>query len=269
VLGSPIAHSLSPAIHRAAYRYLGLSWEYTAHDVNETGLGPFLATLDSQWRGLSVTMPLKRAALELSNDASTIAQTVGAANTLIRADDGRLFADNTDAPGVVAVLTEQAVDITSPVCVWGAGATTASVLVALTSLTSGPIHVHVRSVERARAALAVASAAGRPAQPVSWAVGNGCRQAGVTISTAAAHALDGVAVELAAGITAGQVLFDIVYDPWPTRVAEQWMRRGGAVASGLDLLVHQAVGQLKLMTGEDVPLMVLRTAAEAAIAASP
>lgn len=289
VLGSPIAHSLSPVIHRAAYRRLGLDWEYTAHEVGEGDLAGFLAGLGPEWRGLSLTMPLKRVALDLATSASDVAATVGAANTLVRREDGGWDADNTDVPGIVATLREAGAAAGSdagaaarpgagvaaeaaPVCLWGGGATAASVLAALAFLESGPVHVHVRSAARAEAALAVAAALGHPAEPAPWAVLPACAGAGATVTTAPSGALDELAPDLVAaalGATggAGRVLFDVVYDPWPTPVAAAWQAAGGVVASGLDLLVHQAVGQVHLMTGADVPVDVLRSAALAAIGA--
>ncbi|TDE09437.1 shikimate dehydrogenase [Jiangella asiatica] len=268
VLGKPIAHSLSPVIHRAAYRHLGLNWEYTAHEVDEAGLVGFLASLDATWRGLSLTMPLKRVALDLSTTASDVARTVGAANTLVRLDDdgsaAGWAADNTDVPGVVATLAEAGAEDTAPVCLWGGGATAASVLAALAFRGSGPVHVHARSATRAHAALAVAAALGHPAKVVEWAVLPACAEAGLVVSTAPKGAVDPLASSLTRGPAAARVLFDVVYDPWPTPLAAAWLEAGGAVASGLDLLVHQAVGQVRLMTGADVPVSVLRSAAHAA-----
>lgn len=272
VLGSPIAHSLSPVIHRAAYRQLGLDWEYTAHEVSEESLPAFVAGLGPEWRGLSLTMPLKRAALDVATTVSDVAATVGAANTLIRRDDGGWDADNTDVPGVVATLRAASVSasaVAGPVCLWGGGATAASVLAALAFLESGPVHVHVRSAARASGALAVAAALGHPAEPAPWAVLPACGEAGVTVTTAPSGALDPLAPSVAGagGAAAGRVLFDVVYDPWPTPVATAWQGAGGVVASGLELLVHQAVGQVRLMTGSDVPAGLLRSAALAAIGA--
>ncbi|WP_083288737.1 shikimate dehydrogenase [Jiangella alba] len=267
VLGSPIAHSLSPVIHRAAYRQLGLDWEYTAHEVDEAGLAGFVASLGAGWRGLSLTMPLKRVALDLATSASDVAATVGAANTLVRRDHGGWDADNTDVPGIVATLREAGAAVAAPVCLWGGGATAASVLAALAFLESGPVHVHVRSAARAEAALAVAAALGHPAEPAPWAVLPACADAGVTVTTAPSGALDELATAVAAAGATDRVLFDVVYDPWPTPVAAAWQAAGGVVASGLDLLAHQAVGQVRLMTGADVPVDVLRSAALAAIGA--
>ncbi|PZF82900.1 shikimate dehydrogenase [Jiangella anatolica] len=269
VLGSPIAHSLSPVIHRAAYRHLGLDWEYTAHEVDEASLAGFVAGLGPEWRGLSLTMPLKRVALDVATTASDVAQTVGAANTLVRRADGGWDADNTDVPGVVATLREAGAPVGAPVCLWGGGATAASVLAALAFLESGPVHVHVRSSARAASALAVAAALGHPAEPAPWAVLPACADAGVTVSTAPSGALDPLVPALVVGAApvAGRVLFDVVYDPWPTPVAAAWRAAGGVVAGGLDLLAHQAAGQLRLMTGADVPADLLRSAALAAIGA--
>lgn len=266
VLGSPIGHSLSPVIHRAAYSQLGLSWEYTAHEVGEDGLAGFLDELDDRWRGLSLTMPLKRVAIELASRASDVAQTVGAANTLVRAHDGAWFADNTDVPGVVAALTERGVTSPRQVCVWGGGATAASVLTALAFMDAGPVHIHVRSRERARPVLAVACALDHPASPAAWMVGDECGAADLIVSTAPAGALDPLADQLSAASTTGRAVFDVVYDPWPTPLVAGWTAAGGVAVSGLDLLIHQAVGQLRLMTGHDVPAQVLRAAAEAELA---
>lgn len=260
VLGSPISHSLSPVIHRAAYRHLGLDWHYSAHDVGEADLASFLATLDADWRGLSLTMPLKRVALDLADDASDIARTVGAANTLIHDGEGRWWADNTDVGGVVATLTEHGVDVTGSVCVWGGGATAASVLAALAQMGTGAVHVHARSPQRAASALGVAEALGHPAAPVAWAVSEQCHEAATTISTAPAGAVDPLVADIAER-PSGRLLFDVVYAPWPTPLAAAWAAGGGTVAGGLDLLVHQAVGQVLLMTGASVPAGVLRTAA--------
>ncbi|AYY13446.1 shikimate dehydrogenase [Actinobacteria bacterium YIM 96077] len=267
VLGSPITHSLSPAIHSAAYQYLGLDWQYTAHEVDEDGLAGFVAALDETWRGLSLTMPLKRAVFDVAGDVSELARTVGAANTLLRSDGGEMFADNTDVPGAVDALHERGVAAPSTACVWGGGATAASMLAALATMGAGPAHVHARSEQRARPALAVADAMGQPATTLPWQVAPPCGQAELTVNTAPAGALDPLAAELCTAAGPDRVLFDVLYDPWPTAVAAGWQERDGIVVGGLDLLIHQALGQLRLMTGHDVPVAVARRAAEDALAA--
>ena len=107
VLGSPISHSLSPALHQAAYRALGLSdWSYGAHELQVAELPGFVSGLGPQWAGLSLTMPLKEAAFEVADEVSDLAREVGAINTLVRAPDGGWSGDNTDVYGVSQALRE-------------------------------------------------------------------------------------------------------------------------------------------------------------------
>lgn len=260
VVGSPISHSLSPVIHRAAYADLGLDWEYSAHELDEDSLAGFVAHLPADWVGLSVTMPLKRAALELASTASDLAVTVGAANTLVQGGDGTWFADNTDVPGAIAAMASHGVPRPSAVCMWGGGATAASFLAALAMIEAGPAHVHVRSEQRASAALAVADALGYPTTAAPWKVGDECDTADLTVSTVPAAAFDPVLPELADSGSFKRAFFDVSYDPWPTAAAAAWP---GPVVGGLDLLVHQAVGQVRLFTGFDVSPDVLMAAATA------
>src|SRR4051794_31368341 len=123
VLGSPIGHSLSPLLHRTAYDVLGLAgWTYDAVEVDEAGLGDFLVGLDDTWRGLSLTMPLKRTVLPLLDSVSPVAEAAGAVNTVLIGDAGRI-GDNTDVPGAVAALRERYTGPVSTAVVVGAGAT--------------------------------------------------------------------------------------------------------------------------------------------------
>lgn len=260
VLGSPIRHSLSPALHRAAYAHLGLDWTYDAHDVDERGLPGFLSGLDASWRGLSLTMPLKRVALTVADRVSPLARQVGAANTLLIEDDGTRSADNTDVPGLVDALRAVASPVLLSACVWGAGATAASALAALRTLRVEHVHLHAREPQRAAPTLAVASEIGLQVVVARWVADERCAEADLVVSTTPARAADGVAEELAAAARPGRLLFDVVYDPWPTVLAAAWSKKGGSVVSGLDLLVHQAVGQVALMTGLDVPADVLYAA---------
>ena len=124
VLGSPIAHSLSPVLHRAAYAELGLETGCTTRfDVDEEGLAGFLAELDGRWAGLSLTMPLKRAVIPLLDEVSETAASVEAVNTVVFGDDGRRLGDNTDIPGMIAALDERGVETVDRAAVLGAGAT--------------------------------------------------------------------------------------------------------------------------------------------------
>lgn len=269
VIGSPIGHSLSPAIHRAAYRALDLDWAYDAHEVDEPEFAQFFARVkhDESWRGLSVTMPLKRITLDSADHASDLAHTVGAANTLVRDADGRWFADNTDVPGAISALAERRVARPANVCLWGGGATAASLLASLALIEAGPTHVHVRSVERAQAALAIAGALGHPANPAPWAVESSCGDADLTVVTVPAPAIEPLVADIVSAAARQRALFDVSYHPWPSQLAAAWNSRGGTVVSGLDLLIHQAVGQVREMTGQEVGPDVLRDAAESVLAA--
>ncbi|MFE7121457.1 shikimate dehydrogenase, partial [Streptomyces sp. NPDC057654] len=143
VLGSPIAHSLSPALHRAAYAELGLAgWTYDSFDVTEAALPDFVASLGEGWAGLSLTMPLKRAVLPLLDAISDTAAAVEAVNTVVRTADGRLLGDNTDIPGMVAALRERGVERVESAAVLGAGATASAALAALARICSGEITVY-------------------------------------------------------------------------------------------------------------------------------
>lgn len=107
VLGSPVAHSLSPVMHRAAYLELGVDWDYEAIEVGEDELAPFLDGLDDTWRGLSVTAPLKRRLVALLDDVSEDAELLGVANTVLLGDER--IGHNTDVPGGLNALREAGV----------------------------------------------------------------------------------------------------------------------------------------------------------------
>lgn len=150
VLGSPIAHSLSPVLHRAAYAELGLTdWSYDRFEVDEEALAGFVEELDGSWAGLSLTMPLKRAILPLLDGISDTAASVEAVNTVVLTEDGRRLGDNTDIPGMIAALREQGVDEVESAAVLGAGATASSALAALARICTGPVVACVRSAARA------------------------------------------------------------------------------------------------------------------------
>ncbi|MFD0428527.1 shikimate dehydrogenase [Streptomyces zhihengii] len=265
VLGSPVAHSLSPVLHNAAYAAMGLTGRtYERFDVDEAALPGFVDALDADWAGLSLTMPLKRAVIPLLDEISETAAAVEAVNTLVFTEDGRRTGDNTDIPGMIAALHER----------------------------GGEGGVRRRARRRRHRVLR----AGRPVAPVHRAGHRLCAQRGrasemrgwgerlgVDVTVAdwadAAQALAaplvvattpaGTTDALAAAVPARPgTLFDVLYEPWPTRLAAAWAERGGAVVGGLDLLVHQAVLQCEQMTGvSPVPVEAMRTAGEQALGA--
>jgi shikimate dehydrogenase len=264
VLGDPIAHSLSPVLHRAGYAATGLEWEYDAHRVPAGGLARFVAGLGDDWRGLSLTMPLKREALALGHEVGGWARMAGAANTLVR-DDGGWSADNTDVPGAVAALREKVTGPLVTATVLGGGATAASTALALCELGVGSLTLLVRSPARAAETLAAIDA--HPSRP---AVRIGALHADevvgdVVVSTVPADAQTPDLVERCADVP---VVFDVLYDPWPTPLAAA-AAVDRVLVGGLDLLVHQAALQFEMFTGRTTPLAAMRAAGEAALGSRP
>ncbi|WP_424920891.1 shikimate dehydrogenase [Streptomyces sp. wa13] len=265
VLGSPIAHSLSPVLHRAAYAELGLDhWSYDRFEVDEAGLPGFMEGLDSSWAGLSLTMPLKRAIIPLLDGTSDTAASVEAVNTVVLTEDGRRLGDNTDIPGMVAALRERGVEKVETAAVLGAGATASSALAALAEICTGPVTAYVRSEARADEMRGWGERLGVDVRIADWAEADEALRAPLVIATTPAGTTDALA---GAVPSAPGTLFDVLYDPWPTALASRWAGTGASVVGGLDLLVHQAVLQVEQMTGLDAPLAVMRAAGEAALAA--
>ena len=258
VLGSPIGHSLSPVLHRAAYDALGLAWTYDAIEVRPDELPAFLASLDECWAGLSLTMPLKQTVLPLLDTVSELVVGTGAANTVL-CREGALRGENTDVDGIVEALREAGVAAVSRSVVLGGGATAASALAALQRLGDAAPTVLVRSAARAGPLLAAASRLGvqpvlGPLEPLSLTA-----PVDVVISTAPAGALDAFAGQL---VLSGQlpVLLDVVYAPWPTALGSVYAGAGGTVVAGAVMLLHQAAAQVALMTGRPAPLEIMRAA---------
>lgn len=259
VLGDPIAHSLSPVLHRAGYAVLGLDWTYDAVRVPSGGLGALLATTDATWRGLSLTMPLKREAMTLADEVSARAALVGAANTLVLVD-GEVHADNTDLPGAAAALRERYDGPVRAATVLGAGATAASTGLALCDLGATRVTLLARSPERARET--VAAIARHPSAPeVLVGALDDVPTGEVLVSTVPAAVQT---PELVARCGDVPVVFEVLYDPWPTPLAAA--AEGRTLVGGLDLLVHQAALQLEIFTGLPAPLDRMRAAGEAALA---
>ncbi|MFF0630004.1 shikimate dehydrogenase [Streptomyces sp. NPDC004296] len=266
VLGSPIAHSLSPVLHRAAYDELGLTgWEYGRHEIDEAGLPAFLEKLGPEWAGLSLTMPLKRAVIPLLDEISPTAASVEAVNTVVFTPDGRRRGDNTDIPGMLAALRERGVQQVERAAVLGAGATASSALAALARICTGEVTAYVRSAARADEMRGWGERLGVPVRTAPWDDAAAAFEAPLVVATTPAGSTDPLA---AAVPDRPGTLFDVLYEPWPTALAAAWSDRGGAVVGGLDLLVHQAVLQVEQMTGRaPAPLAAMRRAGEAALAA--
>ena len=249
VVGDPVEHSRSPQLHLAAYASLGLDWSYERVRVPVTELASFVGSLDSSWRGLSVTMPLKGEAHDLAmwrDDASLF---TGVSNTLVKSvstSDSAVAtwdAFNTDIAGIEDPLRRLGFTSINSATIVGAGATASSALVALSRLRCINVDVAVRDVARARTLRDLGSRLSMEVRVHQLENLQTIPRAELTISTvpgAAGINLDSLARE------PGDVLFDIAYDVWPSRNSEEWMRRGGRVLSGLSMLAAQALIQVRL-----------------------
>ena len=287
VLGHPISHSKSPALHRAAYAHLGVALDYSAIDVTEAALPAFMAGVredlrqGESWRGLSVTMPLKSGMVREVDEVRGVARDLGVVNTVAferpaagdSAGETRLVGYNTDVAGIVNALRHAGAASAPTAVVLGGGGTSAAAVAALKELGAPDADIFVRNVTRAAEARAAAAAIGLPVRVLPLA-GAAAAVAGadVVISTLPPRAADPLAAELSelfahraggaspetASVRPG-VLLDVAYDPWPSRIASAWQEAGGTVVPGLEMLIYQAVEQGRHFPGlgEAMPAEVI------------
>ena len=265
VLGSPISHSLSPVLHRAAYAVLGLDWRYDAIEVDEDQLPGFLDSCGPEWVGLSLTMPLKATVLPFLHSASDLVRLAGAANTVLMTDHG-LVGENTDVPGMCRALADASGEADMRIAsatVLGGGATARSALVALASLGARDVHLGLRSLSRVDEIDRVAREMGIRMHPHAWEEAGRHLDADVVISTVPSGAAD----DLASSVPASPgTLLDVAYGADSALLAA-WRATGAPAANGLDLLLWQAVDQVRLMTGRDAPVDDMRAALVSAVTA--
>ena len=264
VLGHPISHSKSPALHSAAYAKLGVDIEYSAIDVTVERLPSFMDSIrgDDAWCGLSVTMPLKSAMVKEVDEVRGAGAHLGVINTVVFEHDAgqvRRVGYNTDVAGIVEAVRYAGVVAAPHAAILGGGGTSAAAVAAVQELGARHVDVFVRDAGRAGDAQAAAAAVGislniRPLTEAATAVA----ATDLVISTFPPRAADSLAEELAAlpGTRAG-VLLDVAYDPWPSRLAEVWHGHGGAVVPGLEMLMYQAAEQIRRFSGCDVDAAVI------------
>ncbi|MDI9628605.1 MAG: shikimate dehydrogenase [Acidobacteriota bacterium] len=270
VIGNPIAHSLSPLLHRTAYAQLGIADEfrYDAFEVTPETLPGFLAGLGDEWVGLSVTAPNKQALLD-HGEPDPVAAALRAGNTLILGRGGkpnRIY--NTDVTGLLAALDRAGVNRASTAILLGNGATARSALWAAGRLGVREVVVCARDAARALASLAdIATRAevelavqpfGRPPElPAAWG-----GQADLLISTVPVR----LPPELASALVKlASTVFDVVYNFYPSQLDKAAAEAGVALLDGLDLLVSQGVDQIRLMTGRDADPAPLLTVCRAEV----
>ncbi len=259
VLGSPIEHSKSPALHRAAYASLGLDWEYDRYEVDEGQLPGFMAAMDDSWAGLSLTMPLKEAVLPLLASVSDLGARLRSVNTVLPGSaPGTWHGENTDVQGIVTSVLQahagEPLDGGSAV-ILGGGATARSACAALPVLGITSVTVCARRPEAAQEVADLAAQFGRATSTASLEPAARLVSASLVISTLPGDAAAPWA-ELAGDGTG--VLLDASYHPWPTPLASAWA--GTGVASGRDMLLWQAVEQVRLMTGREPDAERMRAA---------
>ena len=262
VLGSPIEHSLSPALHRAAYTQLGLRWTYDRVEVDEDRLAPFISGLDASWRGLSLTMPLKFAVLELGH-VDELAKLAGAGNTLVL-EGGERWVYNTDVGGLIWAVGQVAAAPLPRVTILGTGATARAALLTATHLGAQLVTIVARTPARAEALRTLADELGLMLDIRPWSTQ--IPAADLVVSTVVSGAADSIAQAVAGS---APLIVDIIYDSWPTVLAAAAERVGCTVVSGLDLLVGQALLQIELMTGRSVGADVLYAALPTEVESRP
>lgn len=271
VLGHPIAHSLSPALHRAAYAYLGeANLEYDRRDTLPEDLPAIMrgvrnpaGTEEAPYiAGLSVTMPLKTAVIQYCDELSETARVTGAVNTVYPRGE-KVLGDNTDVIGIVNALLHAGLkpnpERDEPAVI-GGGATAISALTALHQLGYRHASVYARSLHKLGDLQAVAERLGVQLSTVALAefpAEQKARRHNPVISTLPARAADDWAPQLADPASASEaaarpVLLDVAYNPWPSVLASAWEANGGTVVSGLEMLLYQAVEQVLLFTGREL-----------------
>lgn len=251
VVGDPIDHSKSPDIHRAAYGVLGLDWTYGRLLVQKNDLRQVLDNAPEALYGFSVTMPLKEEAARNVAFLDDYARKTGAANTIVKTDRG-WSGYNTDVFGVMMALKGVVTGPIRSVGVVGAGATARSALVAINSMNlSTNVWIFCRSKESFSEIKAFAKPLGfklRRAKTLRALV----KRAGLTVSTLPAGALDAYLSDSRIQKVISGPLFDVAYNPWPSQAAKVWMASGNKVVSGIEMLIWQAVAQLRLFVNGDL-----------------
>ncbi len=266
VLGRPIEHSLSPVLHGAAYAALGLAgWTFDRIDCGADGLPALVAGAGPECVGFAVTMPAKRAALDVAAHVSSTAALVGAANTLLPGRTG-WRADNTDVHGLTTTLqihgiNAPEVERRGPVVVLGAGGTAQAALVALRKLGFHAAAVVVRDPARTAHAAGTAARAGMELNVHAMAAaGSLLRSCALLVSTVPAEGTEAV---LDTPWRSDVVALDAVYAGWPTPLARSVTAAGGRPISGAHVLLHQAAAQVELMTGRPAPVGAMAVALRA------
>ena len=248
VLGSPIDHSKSPAIHLAAYRVLGEDWEYGRAEVKKGALRTFIGALQQHWDGFSVTAPLKEEAFKFANQVDELAAATKAVNTLEHREDGTWYGYNTDVFGIIQAVRQVQPVVPKKVVVIGSGSTATSALVAVSKLNpEASVLISARNSKTRKQTILFAKSLGLKAKR-SWNLSNSIAAAELTISSVPAHAMDETAERLQRLELwkPGGMLLDVAYNPWPSKLAAGWQKENRI--SGIEMLLWQALIQVRIFT---------------------
>lgn len=256
VIGSPVAHSLSPALHNAAFAATGLDWVFAAFPVPAGSAGDALVAVRALGLGgLSVTMPHKDDVARLVDLPSADVVALGAANCVVPAGDGRLRGESTDGPGFLRSLLDAGVDPAGArCCVLGAGGAARSVVLALARAGAAEVAVRNRTAGKAERAAALAGDAGAAVAGVPDGVD--------LLVNATSVGMGGDELPVDPGVLRpGLVVADLVYHPRRTALLAAAEAAGATPVDGLGMLVHQAALAFELWTGVEAPVAVMRSAA--------
>ena len=241
VLGSPISHSLSPVMHKAAFDFLSVEGEYTAIEVPSGELASFIAKSGADFDYLSLTMPLKEEVLGLDVNADSLTQRIQSGNTLVK-KGASWDLTSTDGSGFVAALNNAGVEKLDAVLILGAGGTARAVTGSLDAIAKN-IHVLGRSSVRQEALESAIVHSTFEYQ--RWTQDVDFSAYDLVVNTTPAGAADLLASSVPSKVHA--TLFDVIYKPWPTELAQRWSDCGGQVLNGLELLLYQGIDQLEIV----------------------
>lgn len=273
VCGSPITHSLSPVLHQAAYADLGLDIDYTKIEADVSDLPGLLGSLDENWLGLSVTMPLKQAIISHLDMCDGLAKTVGAVNTVCVQPMGSapmLVGFNTDVEGIVLACREQGELSFPSALILGSRATASSALAATVQLKATSVTLAARNHGGPGSAYAAASRMKLNPSLMKFdlpAIARALPRTGLLVSTVPAGVADDLAdlIEETAPDLSSLMILDVVYAPWPSRLVSACVARGARCVPGWTMLLHQAAAQVRLFTGSTPNVKVMREALESAL----
>ena len=275
IIGDPVRHSISPAIHNAAYDALGIDWVYVAFEV-PAGAGAQAAdamrTLGLA--GLSVTMPHKSAVVERLDSLTPTAQRLGVVNTITRrpAPHGGalLEGDSTDGAGFMdALLGDDGVDPAGKRCLLlGAGGAARSIALALGDAGASSVSVAGRRAEAVKACVELAGSAGEAVAPERGSIEAAVRRAELIVNASPVGMKpgDGLPFDLdPSWIGSDQAVIDLIYLPAASPLLSAARNRGAFTSNGLGMLINQAARQVEIWTGRPAPLEVMSAAALAAL----